>query len=71
MRARLRAASQRIQDVGRLFEIAVFVGILYVAYIAPMVVIRGDAEHARDYAAAAIGLAFWVLALGSFSEILR
>lgn len=52
---------QTIRDVASLAQVALFVGVAYVFFFAPVRAVSGEAGL-KEYPAAAIGIGFWAFA---------
>lgn len=51
-------------------SIVLIVIILYVAYLAPLLVLRGEADRKLTYVAGALGMAFWAFGIVSISKVI-
>jgi hypothetical protein len=61
--------AEKIVEVYNAFEAAFFLTFLYVAFIAPIFMYRGDADGWLDYAAGIFGTLFWIVGLTAFLRV--
>jgi len=64
-----KSIAQRIVDGYEAFEAAFFLTFLYVGFIAPIFMYRGDSDGWLDYAAGILGTLFWIAALTALVRV--
>lgn len=67
VRTLLGATKERVTAVSQLAEVTFFIGLLYIFYLAPIALLRGQADSLLDALAGVVGVAFWTAGVAIFA----